>query len=76
MASAQPRTAAGRIARETLTALAAPLAVRDLSKRQRKRAAREKRIAAAWAGYDDDRQRYVANEQSPLRPERILAAPA
>ena len=60
-------------ARETITALVAALGRRDLSARKAARPALEQRITAAWSAFEEVRARYAWSNQSPIRPERIMA---
>lgn len=60
-------------ARETLADLTAALADRDLTARHAARPAIAARIADAWAAFDSARQIFAGSNQSPLRPERVMA---
>lgn len=56
----------------TLDALAAALQSCDLSQRQQRRPALERRIADAWLSFDIDRARFAEANSAPIRPERIM----
>ncbi len=57
---------------ETLEALHAALARRDLSRRQSQRQELTARIAAAKDRFASERHAYVNSDASPIRPERIM----
>ena len=59
-------------ARETIQALSKALAAQDLSRRKSARPNVEKRIAAAWGAFDDDRRIHTDSNQMPIRPERVM----
>jgi acetolactate synthase-1/2/3 large subunit len=56
----------------TLEALCAAMASLDLSLRQAARAGLEKRIAAAWRDFENDRSAHSGSNSSPIRPERVM----
>jgi acetolactate synthase I/II/III large subunit len=58
----------------TLKALTDELARRDLSRRAQARPALEKRIAAAWKSFDEDRRPLLRRNSGPIRPEQVMAA--
>ncbi|SLN22738.1 Acetolactate synthase large subunit [Aquimixticola soesokkakensis] len=60
-------------ARETLTALKAALAAQDLAARKAARAGLEAKIATAWADFESARAKYAASDETPMRPERLMA---
>jgi acetolactate synthase-1/2/3 large subunit len=60
-------------ARETILALTAALARRDLRRRAAQRTKLADRIAQAWQRFDDMRRPLVARNAGPIRPERIMA---
>lgn len=60
-------------AETTLSALADALVKLNLSRRAAARGALESRIAAAWAGFEDDRRAVLMRNAGPIRPERIMA---
>ncbi|WP_370205272.1 acetolactate synthase catalytic subunit [Pararhodobacter marinus] len=60
-------------ARETLNALTAAIKLRDLSKRQAARPAIEAQLSKAWADFEVARSVYSGSNESPLRPERVMA---
>ncbi|MCB1388756.1 MAG: acetolactate synthase catalytic subunit [Rhodobacteraceae bacterium] len=60
-------------ARETLVALTGALRTRDLSRRAAARPAVEARLADAWAAFETARSVYSGSNESPLRPERVMA---
>ncbi|SCW87526.1 acetolactate synthase-1/2/3 large subunit [Rhizobium mongolense subsp. loessense] len=59
-------------AAETIDALRAALATRDLSKRRAARAELAARIASCWAMFDAERQGPSHSGATPIRPERIM----
>ncbi|NNH32122.1 acetolactate synthase catalytic subunit, partial [Rhizobium sp. SEMIA 4085] len=59
-------------AAETIDALRAALATRDLSKRHAARADLVERIASCWAMFDAERQGVSHSGATPIRPERIM----
>jgi acetolactate synthase-1/2/3 large subunit len=61
-------------AAETATALCSALEKHDLSRRIAARPRLEKRIAAMWASFEDDRKNVFTSDRSPIRPERVMAA--
>lgn len=60
-------------AETTLYALADASLKLNLSRRAASRGALESRIAAAWAGFDDDRRALLMRNAGAVRPERIMA---
>lgn len=56
----------------TLEALCDLVGQLDLSLRLAARAGLEKRIAAAWSGFENDRSIYSGSNGSPIRPERVM----
>ncbi|SPF78154.1 acetolactate synthase catalytic subunit [Pseudoprimorskyibacter insulae] len=60
-------------ARETLAALTRALADLDLSARKAARPAVEQRLTEAWAAFEVDRAPLTGSNESPIRPERVMA---
>lgn len=60
-------------ARETLEALTEALAGCDLSARAAARPGIEAQLAEAWAAFDTVRTQYYGSNESPIRPERVMA---
>ena len=60
-------------ARETLIALTAELARRDLKRRAAQRETLVRRIAQMWQKFEDGRRKLVARNAGPIRPEQIMA---
>ncbi|WFU62596.1 acetolactate synthase catalytic subunit [Bradyrhizobium brasilense] len=56
----------------TLQALASALEHVDLSSRRDIRGGLEKRIAAAWKSFEDERLEFSGSNGSPIRPERVM----
>ncbi|MER8457716.1 acetolactate synthase catalytic subunit [Mesorhizobium sp. M1300] len=56
----------------TIQALTAALRSEDLSNRSAKKVSLERRIAEAWAQFEQDRSIFSGSNQTPLRPERIM----
>lgn len=56
----------------TLEALAAAIEQIDLSARRDARAGLEKRIAAAWKSFEEERSVFSGGNGSPIRPERVM----
>jgi acetolactate synthase I/II/III large subunit len=61
-------------AAETVTALSEALKHEDLARRVQARPELQRRIAAYWQSFDNDRKNVVASDRAPLRPERVMAA--
>jgi len=59
-------------ARESLKALNAALAERNLDLRHAAREQLEDRIARCWADFEEARQPVARSNQSPIRPERVM----
>jgi acetolactate synthase-1/2/3 large subunit len=59
-------------ARESLKALNAVLAERNLDLRHAGRQQLEERIARCWADFEEARQQVARSNQSPIRPERVM----
>jgi acetolactate synthase I/II/III large subunit len=59
-------------ASETLEALCDSVEQLDLSLRLKARPELERRIAAAWSGFETDRAIYSGSNSSPIRPERVM----
>lgn len=60
-------------ARESIEALTAAISALDLGARKAARPAVEKRLAEAWAAFDAVRAKYTGSNESPIRPERVMA---
>ncbi|NTF97915.1 acetolactate synthase catalytic subunit [Rhizobium rhizogenes] len=60
-------------ARETLAALVAALQREDLSRRNAARPVLEQRLGNAWAQFDTERTQSYGSNETPLRPERVMA---
>lgn len=60
-------------ARETLEALTAELATCDLNARRAARPAIEAQLEKAWTAFDTARAKYNTSNESPIRPERVMA---
>ncbi|EUB98174.1 Acetolactate synthase [Rhizobium sp. CF080] len=60
-------------ARETVTSLVAALIGHDLSLRRAARPVLERRLVEAWGEFETARTQYYASNESPLRPERVMA---
>ncbi|WP_199201429.1 acetolactate synthase catalytic subunit [Mesorhizobium sp. 131-3-5] len=56
----------------TIQALTAALRSEDLSNRSAKKASLVRRIADAWAQFEQDGSIFSGSNQTPLRPERIM----
>ncbi|RUU74886.1 acetolactate synthase catalytic subunit [Mesorhizobium sp. M7A.F.Ca.MR.362.00.0.0] len=56
----------------TIQALTAALRSEDLTNRSVKKASLVRRIAEAWAQFEQDRSIFSGSNQTPLRPERIM----
>ncbi|GLR90233.1 acetolactate synthase catalytic subunit [Bradyrhizobium iriomotense] len=56
----------------TLEALAAAIEHVDLSARRDMRAGLEKRIAAAWKSFEEERSVFSGSNGNPIRPERVM----
>jgi len=60
-------------ARETIVALTQVLATLDMGTRKAARASIEATLATAWTDFDAARAKYSQSDESPLRPERVMA---
>lgn len=60
-------------ARETIEALTAALSQHDLTTRAAARPDIEAAFATAWADFDVARAKYFGSNESPIRPERVMA---
>ena len=60
-------------ARETLEALTLAISKLDLSKREKARPQIEQRLSKAWADFEAARSKYSGSNESPIRPERVMA---
>lgn len=60
-------------ARETLEVLIEMMAQQDLTIRKAARPTIEAQISNAWAAFEVSRSKYYASDESPIRPERVMA---
>ncbi|WP_176086129.1 acetolactate synthase catalytic subunit [Martelella sp. HB161492] len=60
-------------ARETIEALVSALKGLDLGKRLRARPALEATLKQAWLAFEAARAKYAGSNESPIRPERVMA---
>lgn len=56
----------------TLEALCDALKEADVSSLRRRREGLEKRIAAAWNSFENERSLYSGSNENPIRPERVM----
>ena len=60
-------------ARETLELLVAAIGGHDLSRRAAARTRLETELATAWANFEQARAKFTGSNESPIRPERVMA---
>ncbi len=60
-------------ARETIEALTEALGAENLDARSAARPLLETQIAKAWTAFDVARAKYTGSNESPIRPERVMA---